>query len=155
MTGRGECVSLYLPPMPSGFTRVSRLLVEAPRLVKLGYCLFRDDRVPTGPKAVLVGALGLIVSPIDIPAWIPILGDLDMLVLAVLALKIFIDACPEDVVEEHRVAIKACNSIFDRDLRALTASVRGGATSAWQRMRVRLGTGRRRRPVVVGEEVSA
>jgi uncharacterized membrane protein YkvA (DUF1232 family) len=141
--------------MPSGFTRLSRLLLEAPRLVKLGYCLFRDDRVPAPPKAALVAAFGLIVSPIDVPAWIPILGDLDMLALAVLALKIFVDACPQQVVEEHRAAIKAGDSIFDRDLRTATTGVRTRAATAWQRVRQRAQEGWRRGQVESLENVSA
>ncbi len=52
---------------------------------------------PAAPKAVLLAALGLIVSPIDFPAWIPVLGELDMLALGILAVETFVEACPEEV----------------------------------------------------------
>jgi len=78
-------------------SRAKELLVDVPRHGKLAYCLLRDERVPAAPKAVLLGVLLLIVSPIDLPAWVPLMGELDMLALAVLAVSTFIEACPEDV----------------------------------------------------------
>jgi uncharacterized membrane protein YkvA (DUF1232 family) len=72
-------------------SRAKELLVDVPRHGKLAYCLLRDDRVPTTPKAVLLGALVLIVSPIDLPAWVPLMGELDMLALGVLAVSTFIE----------------------------------------------------------------
>ncbi len=52
-----------------------QVLTEVPKHGKLAYCLLRDERVPRAPKAVLLAALGVIVSPIDFPAWIPVLGE--------------------------------------------------------------------------------
>ena len=103
--------------MPFNLARVRTVVLEVPRNAKLAYCLLRDDRVPVPPKAVLTGALALIVSPVDLPAWIPVIGELDVLALAVLAVKVFIEACPEPLVQEHRAAMKRKDSIADRDLR--------------------------------------
>ena len=69
----------------------------------------------------------LIISPIDFPAWIPVLGELDMLALGILAVETFVEACPEDVRREHEAAIKAKESIFDRDVRDTVAAARYGA----------------------------
>ena len=110
--------------MPMNFTRVRTVLTDVPRHAKLAYCLLRDDRVPAAPKAALLAALGVIVSPLDVPAWVPVLGELDILALGVLAVKVFVDACPEELVEEHRVALKASTSIFDDDWRAARAVLR-------------------------------
>src|SRR5438445_249827 len=63
--------------MPSILSRAKDVLVDVPRHGKLAYCLLRDERVPAAPKAVLLAALGVIVSPLDFPAWIPVLGELD------------------------------------------------------------------------------
>src|ERR1700716_1802873 len=112
--------------MPSVFSRVKQILFDVPRHGKLAYCLLRDDRVPAAPKAVLLAALGLIVSPIDFPAWVPVLGELDMLALGVLAVKTFIEAVPEEVRREHMEALKAGESIFDRDFRDTAAAAREG-----------------------------
>jgi uncharacterized membrane protein YkvA (DUF1232 family) len=102
--------------MKIGFSSLRTLLFELPRYGKLTYCLARDDRVPLGPKLALGAVLGLIVSPVDVPAWVPVVGDLDLVAMGALAVKVFVDACPEGVVEEHRAAMKQGASTFDRDL---------------------------------------
>jgi uncharacterized membrane protein YkvA (DUF1232 family) len=98
----------------------------------------RDERVPAAPKAVLLAALGVIVSPIDFPAWIPVLGELDMLALSILAVETFVAACPEDVRREHEAAIKAKDSTFDRDVRDTVGAARYGAGRLAKRVRSRL-----------------
>jgi uncharacterized membrane protein YkvA (DUF1232 family) len=106
--------------LPS-LARAREVLFEVPRTGKLAYCLMRDRRVPLGPKIATGIAVGLVVSPLDVPAWVPVIGDLDMLALGILAVKVFVDACPEKVVEEHRDALEVGESVFDRDLQvALT-----------------------------------
>jgi uncharacterized membrane protein YkvA (DUF1232 family) len=128
-------------PLPTVFSRAKEILIDVPRHGKLAYCLLRDDRVPAAPKAVLIGALGLIVSPIDFPAWIPVVGELDMLALGILAVETFIAACPEDVRREHEAAIQAKESIFDRDLRDTTGAARYGAGRMLKRIRSRFRRG--------------
>jgi uncharacterized membrane protein YkvA (DUF1232 family) len=127
--------------MPSVFSRAKELLVDVPRHGKLAYCLLRDDRVPVAPKAILLGALGVIVSPLDFPAWIPVLGELDMLALGILAVETFVAACPEDVRREHEAAIKAKESTFDRDVRDTVGAARYGAGRVAKRIRSRLRRG--------------
>jgi len=119
-------------------SRAKELLVDVPRHGKLAYCLLRDDRVPAAPKAVLLGALVLIVSPIDLPAWVPLMGELDMLALAVLAVSTFIEACPEDIRREHEVALKAGESTFDRDFRDTVVAAREGSGRIFDRIRRRV-----------------
>jgi uncharacterized membrane protein YkvA (DUF1232 family) len=106
--------------------RARALLFEVPRTGKLAYCLMRDRRVPLGPKVAVGTALGLIVSPLDVPAWIPVIGDMDVLALGVLAVKVFVDACPEPVVEEHRAELDRGDSVFDHDLRFVLTLAREG-----------------------------
>jgi len=112
--------------MPLDITRVRAILLEVPRHGKLAYCLLRDPRVPTPPKLALLAALAVVVSPIDFPGWIPILGDFDMLALGILVVKVFVDACPKAIVDEHREALKAGESSFDEDVRGLVGAVRLG-----------------------------
>lgn len=141
--------------MPNGLTRVLRLTLEGPRLGKLAYCLLRDGRVPSAPKAALAGGLGLIISPIDIPAWIPVVGDLDMIALSVLALRLFVDACPEEIVDEHRKAIRAHTSVFDSDLRAAVATVREASAPVWAALRKRVEERRGHPPPRIVEDETA
>lgn len=105
---------------------------------KLAYCLLRDERVPTAPKAVLLAALGVIVSPLDFPAWIPVLGELDVLALGLLAVETFIEACPAEIRREQEVALKAQRSIWDRDVRDTVAIARHGVSRLFSRIRSRV-----------------
>lgn len=122
-------------------SRAKEVLVDVPRHGKLAYCLLRDERVPAAPKGVLLAALALIVSPIDFPAWVPVLGELDMLALGVLAVKTFVDACPEDIRREHEEALKIGESTFDRDFRDTAAAAREGTGRLVNRIRSRMRRG--------------
>jgi uncharacterized membrane protein YkvA (DUF1232 family) len=124
--------------MNLSFSHVRTLVREVPINAKLAYCLLRDERVPVAPKAAVLGALGLIVSPIDFPAWIPVVGELDMLALGVLAVKTFIDACPDEVVAEARAAVKARSSVWDQDREAAVDLAREGLARVVQNWRSRL-----------------
>jgi uncharacterized membrane protein YkvA (DUF1232 family) len=124
--------------MPSVFSRAKQVLIDVPRHGKLAYCLLRDERVPAAPKAALLAALALIVSPIDFPAWIPVLGELDMLALGILAVETFVAACPEDVRKELEAAIEANQSVFDRDVRDTVGAARYGAGRFVNRVRSRI-----------------
>ena len=124
--------------MPGVLSRAKQLLVEVPTHGKLAYCLLRDERVPRAPKAVLLAAIGVILSPIDFPAWMPVLGELDMLALGILAVQTFIEACPEDVRREHEAALKAGESVFDRDFRDTVGAAREGGMRLFSRIRGRI-----------------
>ena len=124
--------------MNLSLSHVRTLVTEVPVHAKLTYCLLRDGRVPAAPKAVLLGALGLIVSPLDFPAWIPVMGELDMLALGVLAVKTFVEACPDDIVAEHRAAIRTRTSTWDEDRRAGAHAAREGIARVYQNWRSRL-----------------
>ena len=97
--------------------------------------------MPSAPKAVLLAALAVIVSPIDFPAWIPVLGELDMLALGLLAVQTFIEACPDEVRREHLAALSAKDSTFDHDLRDTVAAARHGTRRVVRRVRRRIAGG--------------
>lgn len=124
--------------MNLSFRHVRTLVQEVPIHAKLAYCLLRDERVPAAPKAAVLAALGLIVSPIDFPAWIPVLGELDMLALGILAVKTFIDACSEEVVADTRKAIKGRESVWDQDREAAVDLAREGLARVVENWRSRL-----------------
>jgi uncharacterized membrane protein YkvA (DUF1232 family) len=97
---------------------VKRLAVDLPRQARLAYCLLRDPRVSRRTKVTFGAAIGVILTPfIDIPASIPVVGEIDMLALSMLALRLFIAACPDDVVSDLQQQILEGNSVFDEDLR--------------------------------------
>ena len=124
--------------MPSVLSRAKELLFDVPRRGRLTYCLLRDDRIPAAPKAALLAALGLIVSPLDFPAWIPVIGEMDMLALGILAVETFIEACPEDIRREQEALLKAKESVWDRDVRDTMSIARRGVDRVIDRIRSRV-----------------
>ena len=79
--------------------------------------LIADPRVPASRKALLAGAFGYAVSPIDlIPDRIPLFGTLDDLVVAALAVDAFLDGVPDEVLDERLAAVGLPRAAFDEDL---------------------------------------
>ncbi len=98
---------------------LKRLAVDLPRQARLAYCLVRDPRVPVRIKLAFGVGIGVIVTPfVDLPAAIPVIGELDVLALSMLALRLFIVACPDDVVADVQQQILEESSVFDEDLRS-------------------------------------
>ncbi len=80
-------------------------LMRLPNLVRLSLRLLQDPRVPIGNKVAGVGAIVLVLSPIDIPGWVPVLGQALDAFLILTILERFIHAAPRAVVEEHIAAL--------------------------------------------------
>lgn len=78
---------------------------HAPQYAQLIVRLVKDPRVSPLPKAVLFGTGIFAVSPLNIPDWIPIIGPLDDIGLAVFAISFFLRHIPGDVMAEHRRAL--------------------------------------------------
>jgi hypothetical protein len=77
------------------------LASRAPLYGRLLWELARDDRTPVGRKAILAGALGYLVLGRDlISDDFPVIGGLDDLVVVVLAVDVFLDGVPSDVLDE-------------------------------------------------------
>jgi uncharacterized membrane protein YkvA (DUF1232 family) len=105
--------------MMSRLRFLKRLAVDLPRQARLAYCLMRDDRVPLHTKVAFGAGIAVIVTPfIDLPAAIPVVGELDMVALSLLAVRLFIAACPDDVVIDVEQQILEGRSVFDEDLRS-------------------------------------
>jgi uncharacterized membrane protein YkvA (DUF1232 family) len=67
---------------------IRELLGVVPDLVRMLRALVRDPATPMDVRLVLVGLLLWILSPIDlIPEFIPVLGPLDDVVVAIVALR--------------------------------------------------------------------
>jgi uncharacterized membrane protein YkvA (DUF1232 family) len=73
------------------------------RNMRLAWKLLWDSRVPLLTKLIIPGLMALyVLSPIDlIPDTILGLGQLDDLAVFVLAVKLFIELSPRDIVQEH------------------------------------------------------
>jgi uncharacterized membrane protein YkvA (DUF1232 family) len=79
------------------------LIAYLMRNLRLAWSLLLDARVPLLTKLIVPGLMGLyILSPIDlIPDVLVGIGQLDDLAVFVLAVKLFIELSPHEVVQEH------------------------------------------------------
>jgi uncharacterized membrane protein YkvA (DUF1232 family) len=82
------------------------LLQDLVLRIKLILRLMADSRVNFFLKLLPIGALIYLVSPIDlIPgAVIPVIGALDDAAVVWLGATLFVNLCPEEVVQEHKDA---------------------------------------------------
>jgi uncharacterized membrane protein YkvA (DUF1232 family) len=100
-----------------GWAAFLPLASRAPIYGRLFFALILDDRTPAGRKAMLAGALGYLVLGRDIiPDDIPIIGGLDDLVVVVLAVDLFLDGVPQDLLDEKLVELDIDRVAFDRDI---------------------------------------
>jgi uncharacterized membrane protein YkvA (DUF1232 family) len=103
-----------------GWAAFLPLASRAPMYGRLFFELIRDDRTPAGRKAMLAAALGYLVLGRDlVPDDIPIVGGLDDLVVVVLAVDLFLDGVPEDVLDEKLDALGIDRRAFMDDVRRI------------------------------------
>ncbi|MGA8014671.1 MAG: hypothetical protein WCB85_01995 [Candidatus Dormiibacterota bacterium] len=96
-----------------------RLVRDLPQQLRLAYCLFRDPRVPIAAKAGVAAALGVVLVPVvELPAALPVVGDLDAVAVTLIALRLFVALCPAEVVAEQEQLIAERRSRFDTDVLA-------------------------------------
>jgi len=107
----------------AGFGRALKLLAflpvasRIPTYARLVTALVLDDRMPAGRKALLAGAAGYLVVGRDvIPDSVPILGGVDDLVVVVLAVDLFLEGAPDDLLEEKLDELGIDRASFDRDI---------------------------------------
>ena len=93
------------------------LASRAPIYARLMLALVADERTPMARKALLAGAAGYLVLGRDIvPDRVPILGGLDDLVVVVLAVDLFIDGIPDELLAEKLVELGIDRPAFDDDM---------------------------------------
>jgi uncharacterized membrane protein YkvA (DUF1232 family) len=107
----------------AGFGRALKLLAflpvasRIPTYARLVTALVIDDRMPAGRKALLAGAAGYLLIGRDvIPDSVPILGGVDDLVVVVLAVDLFLEGAPDDLLDEKLDELGIDRVSFDRDI---------------------------------------
>lgn len=100
-----------------GFAAFLPLASRAPTYGRLMLALVRDERTPPARKAVLAAAAGYLVLGRDlIPDDIPILGGLDDLVVVVLAIDLFLEGVPADLLHEKLDELGIDRTAFEQDV---------------------------------------
>ena len=93
------------------------LASRAPLYARLMLALLIDERTPAARKAMLAGAAGYILVGRDlIPDDIPILGGLDDVVIVVLAVDLFLDGVPQELIDEKLVELGIDRVAFNEDI---------------------------------------
>jgi uncharacterized membrane protein YkvA (DUF1232 family) len=90
---------------------------RAPMYARLIFALVVDERMPASRKALLAGAAGYLVVGRDlIPDDVPILGGLDDLVIVVLAVDLFLDGVPSELLSEKLTELGIDRVAFEQDM---------------------------------------
>jgi uncharacterized membrane protein YkvA (DUF1232 family) len=107
----------------SGLLRALRWLAfvpiasRLPMYSRLIWALAKDSRIPASRKAILVGAVGYVLVGRDlVPDEIPILGGIDDLAVVVLAVELFFEGVPDEVLAEKIKELDIDGDVFRRDM---------------------------------------
>lgn len=83
-------------------TSTKDLVFALPDIAKLLWRVVRDDRVPRLVRGGLVGLGAYLALPVDIvPDWVPVLGQLDDVVVLTVGVRTLLRRVPEPILKEH------------------------------------------------------
>jgi uncharacterized membrane protein YkvA (DUF1232 family) len=140
-TGRRERRGILRGSFGGGLRRSLGLLAflpvasRAPQYSRLVMALVLDDRMPTTRKALLAGAIGYLLLGRDVvPDDMPVLGGLDDLVVVVLAVDLFLDGVPRDLLDEKLAELGIERGAFDRDVAQIRRLTPGPVRRAVRRL---------------------
>ena len=90
---------------------------RVPEYARLVTALLLDERMPINHKAMLGAAAGYLILGRDlVPDSVPIIGGLDDIVVVVLAVDLFLESVPDDLLEEKLRDLGIDRAGFDRDI---------------------------------------
>ncbi|MEK6721294.1 MAG: DUF1232 domain-containing protein [Chloroflexota bacterium] len=93
------------------------LASRMPTYARLIWALVLDERTPGDRKAVLAAALGYVLIGRDIiPDNIPLLGGLDDVIVVALAVDLFLDGIPRDLLNEKLASLDIDPVAFSDDM---------------------------------------
>lgn len=108
---------------------------RAPLYARLLWSLVKDDRTPTSRKILLAGALGYVALGRDIvPDFVPILGQLDDLVVVALATELFLDGLDDLLLAEKLADAGIPRAAYDEDVARVRRLVPGPIRRAARRI---------------------
>jgi uncharacterized membrane protein YkvA (DUF1232 family) len=128
--GRALSMMAFLP-LASRFPMYARLVTA----------LALDERMPVGRKALLAGAAGYLVLGRDIiPDDVPIIGGLDDVVVVVLAVDLFLDGAPEELLNEKLDELGIDRVAYQRDIAQIRRLTPGPVRRTIRRVPALVGT---------------
>jgi uncharacterized membrane protein YkvA (DUF1232 family) len=110
-------------PRRRGFVRAFNYLAfmplasRVPTYGRLLLALLADPRVPWTHKAILGVAVGYVLSPFDlVPESVPLLGAMDEVAVTLLAIDLFLERIPDDLLDQKLGEVGIERSALERDL---------------------------------------
>ena len=104
------------------YMRLAQLVWKLPTYARLVWGIVRDGRTPLPLKALLVGGLAYLLTPLDlVPDALPIIGQADDLTILLIVLDVFVANAPEPVRREHLERARIGTARLDEDLARLRA----------------------------------
>jgi uncharacterized membrane protein YkvA (DUF1232 family) len=108
---------------------------RAPLYARMMWSLLVDSRTPASRKAMLAAGLGYVVLGRDIvPDRIPVLGQLDDLVVVALATELFLDGLDEDLLVEKLEEAGIPRAAYDEDVARVRRLIPGPIRRAARRI---------------------
>jgi uncharacterized membrane protein YkvA (DUF1232 family) len=78
------------------------LVFALPEIIRLLWRVVRDKRVPRLVRGGLIGVAAYLALPFDIvPDWVPVLGQVDDVVVLTVGVRTLLRQVPEPVIREH------------------------------------------------------
>ena len=108
---------------------------RAPVYAQLILALLADGRMPASRKAMLAGGLGYILIGRDlVPDDIPLLGGIDDLVIVVLAVDVFLEGVPAELLDEKLDELGIERAAFYEDMAQIRRLTPGPVRRAIRRI---------------------
>ena len=93
------------------------ILKRVPKYLRLGWALAREPAIPTRYKTILYGAVLYQITPFHyLLTPIPVVGQVDIVVLLILGIRQAYEHCPPDIANHHFAKLGLKRNQLDRDM---------------------------------------
>jgi uncharacterized membrane protein YkvA (DUF1232 family) len=108
---------------------------RTPTYLRLAWALVREPAIPQRHKLMIYGMLVYQVTPIHfVVSPIPVVGQLDGIVLLLLGIRQMVEHCPPRVARRHFARLNLAPNQFNEDLKAVQALCGDAAKSVARRI---------------------
>jgi uncharacterized membrane protein YkvA (DUF1232 family) len=114
---------------------------RAPLYARFILALALDERTPASRKALLLGAVGYLLVGRDlVPDAVPVIGGLDDLVIVVVAVDLFLEGLPQELIDEKLDELGIDRAAFEQDVAQIRRLTPGPVRRTIRRVPQLIGT---------------